>query len=352
MVRKVYQLMDALDYGDAVSNHAINLNTNLLDMGYETKIFSIYVHDKVKDLYNSYKHLYVSKNDVVLFHFSGKTKLLEFVKSLPCKKILVYHNVTPPEFFADNPNLFNHCNEGLDQLNEIKDIFDLFIADSDYNLSDLKKMGVKKIEILPIFIDFDKIKSLDRNKNLLAKYEDSTIFLFVGRVAPNKKHEDIIQIFSYYYSHIDSNSKLIFVGNYEDYMDYYQKLNSMISLLPSRDNIVFTGKVDNRDLTTYYSLGDIFICMSEHEGFCVPLLESMAFEIPTIAYNAGAVGTTMGLAGILINEKEHEKIAELINIILENEEIRKKIVEKQKIWIEKFDMTKLRTKVKNILDSL
>ena len=269
-----------------------------------------------------------------MHHFSGKNHTWETVLKANCKKVLVYHNITPAEFF-NNSIHGERCSEGEQQLLELYKYYNYYLADSEFNVQSLKQLGINKdVDVLPILIDFSKIDRLLKNKR--KKNTEIKTFLFVGRVAPNKKHEDIIDLFEYYFKNINCNSKLVFVGNYADYMDYFDKLQNKINNLYSSKNIIFTGKIDDEHLYQYYLDADVFICMSEHEGFCIPLLESMYFGIPTIAFDAGAIHTTMGDAGILIKHKSAEKIAKLIHVILTNENIQKQIVDKQYAWVRNF----------------
>lgn len=347
----IHQVMDALDYGDAVSNHAVNLRELLLEMGYNSGIYSKYVHNNRKQLFNPVDKLKVNNEDIILFHFSGKSEIVQKIIDMKCKKLLVYHNVTPAHFFEKIGNFYKYCNEGLKQLKNITHSFDGFIADSEFNKNDLNKMGVNNVQVLPIVIDFEAMSSHIINESLLSQYKSrsQTNFLFVGRVAPNKKHEDIIDIFEYYYTNINRNSNLIFVGNYEHYMEYYTTLIKKIQSLHCKSNITFTGKVSSEDLHTYYKLADIFLCMSEHEGFCVPLLESMHYSIPTLAFDAGAIKYTMGDAGILIYEKDHKRIAELCNVIISDESLKEKIINKQKKWLIQYERQKIKDDLERII---
>ncbi|SKA76613.1 Glycosyltransferase involved in cell wall bisynthesis [Caloramator quimbayensis] len=349
----VHQAMDAIDYGDAVSNSVINLKELLEEAGYNSLIYSKWFHQKVHKYYNPIEKLDVKNNDIVFYHFSGKSDIFNQIIKLRSKKILVYHNITPPHFFKNNKQFFNLCQMGLNQLKENINRFDGAIADSEYNKLDLIDLGMdeKKIDVIPIVFNFDLI-SLDKtNKVLFSNYADSRYinFLYVGRIAPNKKIEDVITIFEYYYKNINRNSRLFLVGNFDNYLDYYNELKKYIDLLLCKRNIFFTGKVSDEDLYTYYKLANIFITMSEHEGFCVPIIESMFYGIPTIAFNSGAVKYTMGNAGILVNEKKHEVIAKLCDKILNDNDLKDAIILAQRNRVLEFDTKNIFLKITNII---
>lgn len=329
---KIVQVLDALDFGDGVSNDVINKYNLLKEMGYDTDIYSKWHHEKVGKYRKDIKKLNLNENDILIHHFSGECHCLKEIQNQKCKKILVYHNITPNNFFdfADDD-----LSVGESQLKEIKENYDYFLADSQFNVISLKKLGVKnEIDVLPILIDFNRLNKY--KNNIKNKKNDRKIFLFVGRVAENKKHEDIIRIFNYYYKNIDCNSDMIFVGNTEFSKLYYEKLTKLVDELELNDNITFTGKVDDNIVYDYYNNADVFICMSEHEGFCIPLLESMYFGVPTIAYNSTAIESTMGDAGILVEYKNSEVVAKMIYEIINDIDINKKIIQQQYKWVRNF----------------
>lgn len=340
---KIIQVINALDFGDGVSNDVINKRDLLLEMGYDTEIYSRFAHEKVKHLTKDIEEISVSKNDIILHHFSGESLVLKEVLSCKCCKLLVYHNITPGKFFGFNGPM----DKGEEQLKKYYKEYDGFIGDSKYNLQDLINWGIRgKMKVLPILLNFDEIEKYRIEKS--SKREIN--FLFVGRVAPNKKHEDIIDIFNYFFEYISQNIKLNFVGNYVAYMEYYEKLLEKIKSLPCKEKIFFEGKVEDNKLYEYYASADIFVCMSEHEGFCIPLLESMCFDIPTLAYDSSAVSETMGKGGILFYDKNPAMIAKVINAVLQNEEIYKKIICKQRERLFFFSKDNIKKNLQKIIE--
>lgn len=344
----IYQALDVIDYGDAVSNHVVNIHKLLKVLGHNTKIYTKWIHEKRIEYYNDINKIKVNCDDILLYHYSGKSAIIENVKKLKCKKVMVYHNITPSSYFEENKDLHELCEGGICQLKKITSYFDGFIADSEFNKNDLISMGIDSniIDVVPIYLDFERINNFSINKTLVDTYQNGfKNFLFVGRVVPNKKIEDIISIFSYYYTNINRKCNLFIVGNLEQVPQYYDKLIRIAKESDCAHNIFFTGKVCDADLYSYYSLADLYICMSEHEGFCVPLVESMYFKIPVIAYDACAIKYTMGGAGVLVYKKDYNIIGELCNVILQNNEISSTIIENQNNRIKEFDKNNIMTKL-------
>ncbi|MDF9840212.1 MULTISPECIES: glycosyltransferase family 4 protein [unclassified Paenibacillus] len=335
MESRVYQIIEALDYGDAVSTHCIELKNILSGAEIVNDIFSKYVNEKMENFRKPISELKVSKQDVLIFHYSGKSSLINTIKALNCKKILIYHNITPHHYFEGMEPHYTHCLEGRKQLSQLRGMFDLYLGDSEYNVQELDEIGCSPTGVLPIVVDM----AIKNNKKVRTKNEQDEIkFIFVGRVAPNKKHEDIIRIFEYYHTYINPNSKLYLVGNYNDYSLYYNQLMMLVQTMVSKNSIQFTGKISEGELDYHYRTADIFLSMSEHEGFCVPLLESMSYGVPTFAFDAGAIRTTLGKAGVLITSKDYDYIGELIHLILNNQALREEIINNQYDWINNFSI--------------
>ncbi|RQD92770.1 glycosyltransferase, partial [Methanosalsum natronophilum] len=216
--------------------------------------------------------------------------------------------------------------------------FDIALGDSEYNRYELEQMGYPNTGVLPLLIDYSIYTSW--NHDLCNTYSDDWVnILFVGRISPNKKHEDIIKVF-YYYKKIKPKSRLFLPGGYGGCEPYFHSLQTLVQDLQLSD-VHFPGKVPIEDLVSYYQVSDIFLCMSEHEGFNVPLVESMYFGVPIIAYNACAIPHTLGDAGILVKSKSYIEIAELINLIVEDQAIRERLISRQRERLKAFDYSKI-----------
>ena len=167
--------------------------------------------------------------------------------------------------------------------------------------------------------------------DVLTQYDDvpGTNMLFVGRIAPNKRQEDVIRVFRYYKEHIDTHARLFLVGTYAGFERYQAQLQSYVERHQIPD-VVFTGLVSDAELFAYYKLSDVFVCLSEHEGFCVPLLESMYFDVPIIAYDAGAIRETLDGSGVLVQKKKYDVVAEVAAQLVRNEPLRRRTLAGQR----------------------
>ena len=347
---QIHQILPTLSPGDAIGNEVRLMQSLFREWGYISHIFAENIHPETTAFYVKEYEKYSNKDNILIYHYSIGSDITEFFKTLPDRKILIYHNITPPEYFIGiNEVLYKLLKDGRDSLPSLIPNVELAIGDSEFNRQELETMGFRRTAVLPILIDFDTYQRF--NTSLIKKYTlDYVNLLFVGRISPNKKQEDILKIF-YYYKIINPKSRLFLVGGFNGCERYVDQLHDIVKKLQLSD-VFFTGSVSFEDLISYYKISDVFLCMSEHEGFCVPLVESMFFNIPIIAYNSTAVPHTLDNSGILVKEKKYDEIAELINFITEDNNLKKKIIERQKERLKSFEIDEIKNKLKIILNEV
>lgn len=351
---RILQVLTTISYGDAVGNDVFAIHDTLKKMGHETAIYAENIGKRVDtDICHYIDELpQLTDKDIIIYHLSTGTHLNYSISKYPGRKIIIYHNITPPEYFAEYSDFAKSlCEEGYKGLKHLSEKADYCIADSQYNKADMIKYGYHcDIDVLPILIpfsDYDK----PANKDILSKYKDDgyTNILFTGRIAPNKKQEDVILSYYHYKKYYNAKSRLFLVGNYEGMESYYERLKAYAEKLELED-IVFTGHIGFDEILAYYKLADVFLCESEHEGFCVPLVEAMYFKVPVIAYDAAAVGETLGNGGILIEEKNHLEIAGIINKVVSDADLRTKMINNQSERLEDFAHDKIENKLECLIN--
>ena len=342
----VVQVMPTVSFGDAVSNDARALARVISEMGHKTGIYAENIDIRVSGdpfVHKLSRLPSLSDGDVVIFNHSTGTELCYKLPKLRGRKMMIYHNITPPGFF-DNFSVTARdlTRYGYEGTRYLSDKIEYVMADSAFNVSELRRMGYTcRADVRPILIPFgDYTKAPDAK--VLDKYGDGCRnILFVGRIAPNKKQEDIISAFAYYKKHVDPRSRLILAGSYSGMERYFRALKDYASALMP-DGVVFTGHTDFSELLAYYKLADVFLCMSEHEGFCVPLVEAMLFGVPIIAYDSCAVSETLGGSGVLIKDKDPVFVSMLIDRIMKDGELREYIIREESKRLRYFDYNRTR----------
>lgn len=341
---KIIQLLTTLSFGDAVGNDTIALKGLIAAMGYDTEIYAENIDPRLpkNTARNIAKLRSVSRDDVIIYHKSTGTDLSFKLDRYKCRRIMIYHNITPPGFFRPYSDSATALTEyGYEGLKYLRDKVDYCLADSEYNKQELLKMGYTcPIDVRPILIRFEDYKQAPDQSIIKRFTQDGwTNIVFVGRIAPNKKQENLIRAF-YQYKKINPQSRLILVGSYVGMENYYERLKKYAAALGLED-VIFTGHISFNEILAYYRAADVFLCMSEHEGFCVPLVEAMFFDVPIIAYNTSAISDTLGGSGILIDDNDPVFTAEIIDRLVKDEKLSKYIVENQRRRLEDFSYEKI-----------
>lgn len=335
----VYQIVSDLLYGDGVGNDVLAIDALLKKKGYPTEVFAIVIDDRIPgNIARTYLEMpEFQKDDIVILHLASGNDMNEWFKRCHCHKIVCYHNITPPSFFElYSPESMGICQTGIEQMKSMCRVPEYCIAVSQFNKEDLIRSGYQmEIDVVPILIPFEDYDKEPEQK-ILDQYQDGlTNILFTGRIVPNKKQEDVILAFYYYQKYYNPDSRLFLVGSYKGMEIYYNRLKEYTAQLGVK-NVVFTGHIRFSEILAYYHLADAFLCMSEHEGFCIPLVEAMHFGIPVVACGYGAIGETLGEGGILLKEKDALLAAGCVNKVVTDKSLKEQIIRKQKQRLQDF----------------
>ncbi len=342
---RIVQILPVLSYGDAIGNEAIAIDTALRDAGYDTNIYARLLHPKYRD--GKYKYITEYEDDentVVIFHLSTGDPITQSVLGLRAHIFVRYHNVTPPDFFLNYDIRYAYnCMRGLKDVLAVASRAEYVLNDSAFNQSDLESMGYQcPMAVVPILLKFSDYAKTPSQKVLSMYKNDGYVnILFTGRIAPNKCQQDIIAAFYCYKNYINPKSRLFIVGNTTVDDPYYAALMHQVERLELCD-VIFTGHIAFDEILAYYRLADVFICLSEHEGFCVPLVEAMCFDVPIIAYDCTAVGDTLGGGGLLLKDKDSRIVAEAINRVISDDTLRNEMKQAGQARLKDFDDQKIK----------
>ncbi|MGI6524087.1 MAG: glycosyltransferase [Bdellovibrionota bacterium] len=325
--REIHQLVHTLSYGDAISGEVLALQRCFHNLGFASEIFAINVHPLLKGRAKSYQELPLNFNGEVLFHFSLGSPLSDLYKNITtAKRSMIFHNLTDPHWFKGvNPRIVADLENGQKQLPEMCQVTDRLIADSPFNAKELKKYGFDA-EVLELPIDEEKW-GVEPNSGIAAMLaaDPSLHLVHTGRLAPNKCIEDIIKTFYFLHHKINRQSKLWLVGIDIDTELYSFSLKRMVDEFDLTDAVNFVGCLADSELKALYQNADVYLCMSEHEGFCLPVIEAMYFNLPVITFDSTALSDTVGDGAIIVKEKRHHYIAEMIQAIFSDSSLRDKL---------------------------
>jgi len=341
-MKRVHQLLAALSYGDAIGNEALAIQKHLRAAGYDSDIFAEKVHPRVAHLARPlWEYPEVSSPETVcLFHFSIGSAAGRLIYPAPDRLVVIYHNITPARWFLGfHPYLATLCHHGRRELQALAGRTELALGDSEFNRRELEEAGFPRTGVLPIVLDLD---AYHRPASPVVRRmcgDDRTNILFVGRIIPNKRIDDLVRVFAVYQRYLEPQSRLLLVGDHRGHERYYDRLQEMVRELKVEE-VVFAGHVDDDDLLAFYSVADLFLCLSEHEGYCVPVVEAMNLGIPVVAYDAGALAETMRGGGILLKDKRPEVVAELVHAVISQPTLRAAVLATQRPPIDELRRTR------------
>lgn len=320
---------------DAVGNDIMGMYHILKNHGYETSLISEYFSDNIRDLQMNTGNIHnfiENENSILIYHHSifwefGEKLLEKFKGNL----IFKFHNITPPHFFKDySQSDYQKCAQGIEQTKKFVTYYndDPWWVDSTFNSVQLQQTGVKKdrITVVPPFNRLDVLEKIEPNFKIiegLIKNESNNV-LFIGRVAPNKGHIHLINIIKTYKENYNSNINLWILGpiDHNPHNSYYPQLSVLIKKIGLENNISFLDKLPEMDVKAYYLGCDAFLCMSEHEGFCLPIIEAQRLLLPVVTYGGSALRETTGENQIILDAMDYSLAASALFTLYNNENVR------------------------------
>jgi L-malate glycosyltransferase len=348
----VNQWVPAAHKGDAIGDSARRVRGLLREMGHQSDLYAMTIDDELRGDVIPWTEPGAKRGDLTIFHFALVSPMTAEFARLDSGRVLQYHNVTPAHFFAGyDAAIFRLAMLGREDLKSLAGHTDVALGDSEYNRRELESLGFDNTGVFPIAIDTERITGAPRRPALekLLEDEDWPNFLFVGRIVPNKKIEDHIKLAEHYKRYVSEQYRFVFVGKTDATPKYYAAVQGMIDrfrMPPGR--FIFTGAVPDVDLATYYRKASVYISLSEHEGFCVPLLEAMAADVPVLAYSATAVPDTLGGAGVQFAPKDLEYAAEILGELTYNQTLRTQVIAGQRRRLADFSDARIRKELERL----
>ena len=348
----VNQWVPAAHNGDAIGDSARRVRTLLRELGHDSELYALTIDDALQGDVRPFSDHDALGGDVTIFHYALPSPMTEAFARLPRGRVLQYHNVTPPRFFAPyDAGVFRLAALGRQELGQLVGHTEAALGDSEFNRQELIGLGFTNTAVFPIVVDFDRIRGAPPRPVLEHLLSDGLVnFLFVGRVVPNKKIEDYIRLAEHYKRYVDIDYRFVFVGKTDGLPRYYHMLHALIAeyQMPV-DRFLFTGAVPTADLAAYYRTARVYVSLSEHEGFCVPLLEAMTVDLPVLAYGVTAVPDTLAGAGLQFFPKDLEYAAELLGELAYNDELRAQVIAGQRRRLEDFSEARVRRDLDRVL---
>jgi len=329
--RAIHQLSISAARGDAIGNEMRQMRSALRAAGHESEIFVELLDPSMGAEVRSYREYrdVASPDNIILLHYSMASSVSAMAAELEDRLVLIYHNVTPPEWFAPySLGIARSCAAGRLQLSKLRDRTSLALGVSEYNRRELEEIGFETTGVVPLLLDLMAIDG-SASRRVLDRYDDDRpTWLTVGRVAPNKCVEDVIRSFAYFQHYVDDQARLLIVGEHRHLTPYYHDLRRFVQEVNATD-VHFAGHVSDAELNAYYQVADILVCLSEHEGFCVPLFEAIQSGLPVLAFAAAGIPYSTGGGVLMVEDKDPALVAETVACVLEDRKLRARLLARQ-----------------------
>ena len=349
----IHQFVAGFARGDAITNEALALRDIFRRWGCRSEIFCEtrrILPELRREARNAVDYAaHSEEGDIAILHLSIGSDVNDLFASCSARKAILYHNITPPEYFRlIQKETSRSLERGRRQMRELAGRATVNLAVSAFNARELTDAGYANVAVLPLVLDLDKLRQ-GRDAGIAARFNDGrTNVLCVGRCAPNKRLEDALLCFAAFQKNVDGNARFIHVGSYAGTEPYYHLLLTMARKLRLQ-NIHFAGAVPQAQLNSFYACSRVFLCTSEHEGFCIPLLESMVHDVPVLARAAAAVPETLAGAGVLFDAPRPEPVAEMIGLLAHDETLRAGVLRRQRSRLRDYEARDLESELKGHL---
>ncbi|NBI47536.1 glycosyltransferase [Burkholderia sp. ISTR5] len=348
-VRAINQFHSGSAIADAVTNSMLMIQAMLRELGFQSEIFAEHVAPELTGSVRYFREYAGSVDDVMLLHHSMGHDQDEWILGLPGTTFLVYHNITPESFFDERSPFRHYSVKGRAQLDTFREHFAAAIAVSNLNAEELRERGYDKVETIPLLVDAQRVRMAPWNDALVQEQSQIPTVLFVGRVSPNKAHRDLVEAAAQLRAILPGPFQFVFVGGYGEEEPYYLELRKLIDELDLGEIVRFAGKVSDADLYGWYRAASLFLCLSDHEGFGVPLIEAMSFDLPVIAYASSNIESTLGGAGLLVHDKHPRAVASLVRVLMEDHALRRAVVAEQRKRVRQFERPALLEQLQHFL---
>lgn len=327
-MRAFHQILPSLALGDGISNFAVELKALLLELGFESEIYARWIDPQLSHVCQPASELRDENGATVLYHYSiGDKPLSEAFERWKGRRIFFYHNLTPPSFFSGlNDGLVQMLRDGIEWLPRVTKSAHAGAAHTKFSLSDLRQAGMRNLSLLPPLLPLRLYARTVSDLTIEKLIKDGRpTLIFVGRLSPQKCQDELIRVLAKLKDNHGINAKLLLPGRSASER-YREKLQEVAAESGLEDSVVFIGPLSNEALVACYRAADVFVCASAHEGFCVPVIEALHFELPVVARSHAALPETLGDGGVLVHSDDPSAMAEEVARILSNTVWRKSVI--------------------------
>ena len=354
----LHQLLPVFAAGDAIGSHVLRIRDALREAGYESQIFADDIHPPVRRHARHYQEFEPPANGEptwLLYHLSTGSRMAEFLADQPVPVAVDYHNITPAPYLERwMPEAGAVARRARAEMRLLASVSRFALADSTYNAEELSAEGYRDPSVVPILVDFSDYEvppdpsALARLRRLAER--GGSRWLYVGRLAANKCQHDLIAAFAVYRKLFDSKARLSLVGGWTLPL-YVRALERLAGDLGVAEAVELTNVLTFPQLLAEYRAADVYVSLSEHEGFCVPALEAMYFDVPVVAFSTTALPETVADGGVLLPDKDPVVVATAVHRVLTDAPLRQSLVTAGRGRVEHFSLANNRRRLLDAVSS-
>lgn len=342
----IHQFVPTLAARDAIGAHTLQVRRLLHDLGIASEVYAGDAHSDVEHLAKPFREFTGAPDTWLLYQASIGSMLGRYLLDRPEPLIVDYHNITPAGFFEPwEPDVAVELSAGRDQMGALAHHAVVGFADSEVNRRDLALLGYRHTEVAPILLDLaDFAVEPDvttRAELEAAKRNGGADWLFVGKIAPHKAQHDLVASLAVYRKAYDPSARLYLVGSAASHA-YLDALEAYIGSLGLSDAVEITGSISHESLAAHYRAADVFVCLSRHEGFCVPLLEAMHHRVPIVALGREAVPETLAGSGVVLSTAQASVVAAAVHRVLTDSAVGEALVLRGAERLREFSLSRTR----------
>lgn len=335
-ITSIHQFAFASSAGSGVTNSLFYVQKLLRELGFESQIFSSSIPPELSDVIQPASAIPDDPNSILMVHHCLGYDDTDWLFALAMRKIMIYHNITPPELLPEGSELQRYAVLGREQLQAWQSHFFAAIGDSPFNSAELQAHAYPCVRTIPLLVDAERWAPSSSSSARWSELKDAYNLLFVGRICENKNQLALVELVHVLSNLTETPVRLILAGETTS-PHYQERILKRVEELGMQSQVLMTGKLSDQDLVSLYQAVDVFVCMSEHEGFGMPLIEAMHFDLPVIAKNSSNIANTLGQAGWLLSETSSIfEMATAIHTVMKEPALKRNLIQTQRQHLKHF----------------
>jgi glycosyltransferase involved in cell wall biosynthesis len=355
ILKSIHQFSFACSTGSGVTNGMLYTRKLLRALGFQSEIYSANIpNDLIGNIY-PLSELQDNHDSLLFVHHCMGYVDSESMLALALPKVMVYHNITPPEFLPENSEIGAHAILGRQQLGHWNKLFIGAIGDSVFNSQELKQHQYANVATIPMLVDLEKLtekNTLTTQNTDLVDWTETYNILFVGRICENKNQKELVDVVHHLKHMTTSPIRLILVGEVTS-GEYQQAIEARIRDCGLSKHVHLTGKIEDKLLAQYYQNADVFLCLSDHEGFGMPLIEAMHYKLPIIARDSSNIADTLGVGGLLLKAgTDSRQCAAAVHTLMREPALKRQLISQQLINLKRYSKEIILEKLSQYLTQL